>query len=116
MEMNIQIKDAQDQTAFMLMALQEIRNDGRELKKKKKAAGEEDESELLGPLLGPSFKEDGGPAPAIPEGFEIPDNLEFVGLDVNLQVGFKRLRWALLSSESRFISDAIWKAESNYEK
>lgn len=116
MEMNIEIKDAQDQTAFMLMALQEIRNDGRELKKKQEAAGEGDEVELLGPLLGPTIKEDGGPAPPIPEGFEVPENLEFVGLELNLQVGFRRLRWALLNSESTFISDVVWKSESNYEK
>jgi hypothetical protein len=116
MEMNIQIKDAQDQTAFMLSALQEIRADGRELKKKQEKSGEEEEGELLGPLLGPVIKEDGGPAPPIPDGFEVPENLDFVGLELNLQVGFRRLRWALLSSESTFISEGVWKAESNYDK
>jgi hypothetical protein len=116
MEMNIEIKDALDQTSFMLMALQEIRNDGRELKKKQEATSEDEVAELLGPLLGPNFKEDGGPAPTIPDGFEVPENLEFVGPELNLLVGFKRLRWALLSSESTFVSDAVWKAESNYDK
>jgi hypothetical protein len=116
MEMNIQIKDALDQTSFMLMALQEIRNDGRELKKKQEATDEDDGADLLGPLLGPSIKDDGGPAPTIPNGFEIPQNLEFVGPELNLLVGFRRLRWALLSSESTFVSDAVWKAASNYDK
>ncbi|KAG7365016.1 protein of unknown function DUF4782 containing protein [Nitzschia inconspicua] len=115
MEMNIEIKDAQDQTSFMLMALQEIRNDGRELKKKQEATGEEGDAALLGPLLGPAIKEDAGPAPEIPEGFEVPENLEFVGLEVTLQVGFRRLRWALLSSESSFVWDAVWKTESKYD-
>ncbi|KAL3906036.1 MAG: hypothetical protein SGARI_004182, partial [Bacillariaceae sp.] len=116
MEMNIQIKDAQDQTAFMLSALQEIRADGRELKKKQEKSGEDEEGELLGPLLGPAIKEDGGAAPSPPDGFEMPENLEFVGLELNLQVGFRRLRWALLSAKSSFISEVIWKAESNYDK
>ncbi|KAL3922039.1 MAG: hypothetical protein SGARI_006544 [Bacillariaceae sp.] len=116
MEMNIQIKDAQDQTAFMLAALQEIRADGRELKKKQEKAGEEEAGELLGPLLGPAIKEDSGPAPSIPEGFVVPENLESIGLDVNLQVGFRRLRWAFLSSESTFISEGVWKSESNYDE
>mmetsp|Transcript_26557 Transcript_26557/g.49577 ORF Transcript_26557/g.49577 Transcript_26557/m.49577 type:complete len:244 (+) Transcript_26557:3-734(+) len=98
----------------MLSALQEIRADGRELKKKKEKAGAE-EPELLGPLLGPAIKEDNGPAPPIPDGFEIPANLDFVGLELNLQVGFRRLRWALLSSDSTFISEGVWKAESKYD-
>jgi hypothetical protein len=116
MEMDIQIKDALDQTSFMLMALQEIRNDGRELKKKQQAIGEDEGVDLLGPLLGPSVKADSGPAPTIPDGFEIPENFEFVGPELNLLVGFKRLRWALLSSESTFVSEAVWRAESNYDK
>lgn len=116
MEMEIRIKDAQDQTAFMLMALKEIRADGRELKKKQEKSVEDEEADLIGPILGPAIKEDNGPAPAAPDGFELPDNLEFVGLEVSLQVGFRRLRWALLSSQSAFMTEGVWKAESNYDK
>lgn len=116
MEMDINMRDSQTQAAFMLSALQEIRADGRELKKKQKEVGSEDQAELLGPLLGPAIKEDSGPAPSKPDGFETPENLEFVGLELNLRVGFRRLRWAILSSESSFISEAVFKAESSYEK
>ncbi len=113
--MDIQINDAQNQTAFMLAALQEIRADGRELKKKQETEGKE-EGDLLGPLLGPAIKEDNEPAPPIPDGFEIPENLEFVGLELNVQVGYRRLRWAFLNSQSLFISEGVWKAESKYDK
>jgi hypothetical protein len=116
MEMDITMRDAQTQAAFMLSALQEIRADGRQLKKKQEEVGSEVNVDLLGPLLGPLIKEDSGPAPSIPDGFQLPENLEFVGLELNLRVGFSRLRWAILSSESTFISEAVFKAESNYEK
>ncbi len=114
--MDITMKDAQTQAAFMLSALQEIRADGRQLKKKQEEVGSEVKVDLLGPLLGPLIKEDSGPAPSIPDGFELPENLEFVGLELNLRVGFSRLRWAILSSESTFVSEAVFKAESKYEK
>jgi hypothetical protein len=116
MEMDIQINDAKNQTAFMLSALQLIRADGRELKKKQREAGAEEEGGLLGPLLGPAIKEDSGAAPLPPDGYVVPENLEFIGLELNLQVGFRRLRWALLSSESTFITEGVWKAASNYDK
>mmetsp|Transcript_7423 Transcript_7423/g.16779 ORF Transcript_7423/g.16779 Transcript_7423/m.16779 type:complete len:631 (+) Transcript_7423:983-2875(+) len=116
MEMNIQIQDAESQAVCMLSALQEIRTDSRKLKKKQEKAGSADgPAELLGPLLGPAIKDDSKSAPPIPDGFEIPENLENVSLELNLQVGFQRLRWALLSSESSFIKDVVWKTELNYD-
>lgn len=116
MEMNIQIQDAETQAVCMLSALQEIRTDSRALRKKKEKSGSaEGEVELLGPLLGPAIKDDSKPAPPVPPGFEIPENLEFVSLELNLQVGFQRLRWALLSAESSFVKDAVWKTELNYD-
>jgi len=100
----------------MLSALQEIRADSRALKKKQEKAGSvEGQADLLGPMLGPVIKDDKGPAPPIPDGFEIPENLEFVGLELNLLVGFQRLRWALLNSESTFMQDVVWKVELNYD-
>ena len=75
--MNIQIKDAEGQTAFMLSALKEIRADGKELKKKQETSGEDEGGELVGPLLGPAIKEDSGAAPPAPDGFELPENFEF---------------------------------------
>ena len=76
----------------------------------------EGEADLLGPLLGPPIKGDKAPAPPVPDGFKIPENLDFVGLELNLLVGFKRLRWALLSSESAFVQDVVWKVELKYDK
>ena len=101
----------------MLSALQEIRADSRALKKKQEKVGSaEDQEDLLGPMLGPAIKDDNKPAPPIPENSDLPQNLEFVSLELNLQVGFKRLRWALLSSESAFIQDVVWKVELKYDK
>ena len=115
--MDIQIHGAGTQAACMLSALQEIRADSRALKKKKEKAGStEGQAILLGPMLGPAIKADAKLATPIPQNFKIPDNLEFVSLELNLQVGFQRLRWALLSSESSFMRDVVWKAELNYDK
>lgn len=116
MEMDVVIRDSQHQAAFMISALKEIRADGRELKKKKEGEMAESGAELLGPLLGPMIKEDTGPAPPIPEGFEVPENLEFVGLELSLTVGFRRLRWAILNKDSKFITEAVYRVESNYAK
>ena len=116
MEMDVVIKDSQHQAPFMISALKEIRADGRELKKKQDGESAESEVELLGPLLGPMIKEDSSPAPPIPDGFELPENLEFVGLELIVGVGFRRLRWAILNKDSKFILDAVYKTESNYEE
>lgn len=117
MEMDIQIHNAGTQAACMLSALQEIRAGSRALKKKQEKAGStEGQADLLGPMLGPAIKGDAKPAPSIPNGFEIPENLEVVSLELNVQVGFQRFRWALLSSKSSFIRDVVWKLELNYDK
>lgn len=111
------IHDTETQAVCMLSALQEIRADSRALKKKQEKEGSaEDQEDLLGPMLGPAIKDDSKPAPPIPDNFVEPENLEFVCLELNLLVGFKRLRWALLSSESAFTQDVVWKVELNYDK
>jgi len=109
MEMEIKIERAGNQAAFMLSALREIRADGRELKKKQQETESLDTDVFLGPLLGPSIKEDKGPAVEIP-GFKLPENLEFVSLELEVPCGFQRLRWALCHKDSKFILDAILKA------
>lgn len=113
--MDIGIRDASTQAAFMLAALREMRADGRE-QKKKKQEGDGTQVVILGPLLGPAIKGDKNVAPTKPEGFEIPTNLDFVGLELDVPVGFKRLRWALLSSESTFMIEAVFRGEVKYEK
>mmetsp|Transcript_1985 Transcript_1985/g.5493 ORF Transcript_1985/g.5493 Transcript_1985/m.5493 type:complete len:415 (-) Transcript_1985:19-1263(-) len=115
MEMRVGIKEAPQQAGFMLSALREIRDDGRQLKQKQKESESVDKASLLGPLLGPAVKEDKGPAPPPPDGFVVPESLEFVGLELDLPVGFKRLRWALLNTSCSFTTDAVWNAEAKYE-
>ena len=114
--MDIGIRGASTQAAFMISALREIRADGREQKKKKQQEGDAAAGVILGPLLGPAVKSDSGPAPPKPAGFEIPSNLAFVGLELDVPVGFKRLRWALLSSSSTFMEQAVFRQEAKYEK
>jgi hypothetical protein len=114
MEMDISVEQARYQGAFMLAALRELREDSRELKKKREETESADKGAVLGPLLGPAIKSDKGPATP-PPGFAPPENLEFVGLETDLPVGFKRLRWALLSSDSKFCTEAVFAAEAKYE-
>jgi hypothetical protein len=115
MEMEIKVCRTETQAAFMMSALREIRVDGQELKKKIEQSESREKGLVLGPLLGPAIPSDKGPAPPLPDGFEIPDNLEYIGLELNLPVGFRRLRWAMLSSRSTFITEALYKTEARYE-
>jgi hypothetical protein len=116
MEMEVDIRDASTQAAFMLSALRELRADGRELKKKRKESELASKGTILGPLLGPRIKSDAGPAPPKPQGFVIPENLEFIGLELDLPVGFRRLRWAILNSTSTFVTEGVFRSEAQYEK
>mmetsp|Transcript_833 Transcript_833/g.1322 ORF Transcript_833/g.1322 Transcript_833/m.1322 type:complete len:971 (+) Transcript_833:90-3002(+) len=113
MEMEIGVKVAKNQAAFMLSALRELRADDRDKKKKEQESKAGEKGAVIGPLLGPAIKADKGPAEP-PQGFSPPENLEFVGLDIELPVGFRRLRWAILSTKSRFMRDAVWSAEAKY--
>eukprot|EP00980_Cylindrotheca_fusiformis_P005098 scaffold1083_cov114-Cylindrotheca_fusiformis.AAC.2 len=115
MQMDIGIRGSSTQAAFMLSALREIRADGREQKKKKQEGDTGSQIVVIGPLLGPAIKEDKSAAPPKPAGFEIPANLGFVGLELDVPVGFKRLRWAFLSSESSFMLEAVFRTEVKYE-
>jgi hypothetical protein len=114
MEMEIRVLRAENQASFMLSALREIRADGRELKKKRQETEAREVGTILGPLLGPAIKADKGRA-VEPVGFVLPPNLEYVGLELDLPVGFRRLRWAYLSRQSSFVTEALWKTESKYE-
>jgi hypothetical protein len=98
---------------LQLSALRAMRADGEE--QKRHGSHAEEKSNILGPLLGPAVPADSAPAMP-PENFELPDNLEFIGLELELPVGFKRLRWAILNSESTFVTEAVFKAEARYEK
>jgi VAD1 Analog of StAR-related lipid transfer domain len=93
-----------------------MRADGAE-KKRFGSHTDDDEGKanILGPLLGPAVPADSAPS-LPPENFVLPDNLEFIGLELELPVGFKRLRWALLNSESTFVTEAVYQTEARYEK
>ena len=114
MEMEIRTRKASKQAAFMLSALREIRADGRALAKRRKESEQQEKGTTIGPLLGPAIKADKNPAEK-PEGFELPDNLEFVSLELDLPVGFRRLRWAFLHQSSEFVTEAIYRTEAKYE-
>lgn len=114
MEMECVVCRAEKQAAFMLNALREIRAGDRELKKRREETKKSEVGVILGPLLGPAIKADKGPA-VLPPGFELPPNLESVGLEVDLPVGFRRVRWALLSKKSTFMTEALFKTEAKYE-
>jgi len=108
MEMAIQVMPPDKQTAFMLSALRELREGSNE--EKKKTGDEKDINGILGNLLGKTIKADLEPPPDLSG---IPDHLEFVNLEMDLPVGFQRLRWALLSKESTFTEDVVY-AEAKY--
>ena len=100
----------------MLAALREIRDDDK--KRKKKVGGDEEDEDskpILGPMLGPAIKDDNCEAKS-PPGISIPDVLEFVGLEVDLPVGFLRLRWALLHTDSTFFHRAFLADVLKYDK
>ena len=113
--MDLSVKDAKDQASFMMAALREMRFDEKERKKKKAEAEGEEEATVLGPLLGPAIKEDRDSA-APPADFIPPDNLEDVNFEMDLPVGFRRLRWAILHKDSSFVEEAVMKTESRHEK
>ncbi|KAL7565140.1 hypothetical protein ACA910_021520 [Epithemia clementina (nom. ined.)] len=114
MEMEIRIRHASVQAAFMLSALREIRADSKDHKEKQQQGKEGGKENILGPLLGPSIPADKEVVEP-PPGFEVPEHLEFLGLELDVPVGFRRLRWALLSDESSFITEALYRVEAKYE-
>ncbi|KAL7542728.1 hypothetical protein ACHAXR_012261 [Thalassiosira sp. AJA248-18] len=109
MEMQLGIKRNNDQASFMLAALREIRNGDRKIDDEE----DEDARPIIGPLMGPAVKDDNSDAGAPPLGLEF---LEFIGLEVDLPVGFLRLRWALLHTTSSFLKDAFLADVMKYDK
>ena len=108
MEMDLVIKEASEEARFMLEALRELRNSEKILNKKKREAtdGKVVTPELRGALLGPMIKADAGPARNT-DNFIIPENLDNVTFEMELPVGFRRLRWAFLHSSSKFLLQAL---------
>ena len=99
----------------MLAALRELREDD---KKRKEKEDEGDDGEgakpIVGPLLGPLVKEDAGDV-QLPIDFHPPAGLEFEAFEVDLPIGFLRLRWALLHADSTFWKEAFFLDVMNYE-
>ena len=113
MEMNLEVKSSSDQGSFMLAMLRQMRADERNQKKEKDQVTADGGKPLLGDLLGPHIKEDKSPASPPPD-FKPPENLEYVCLEIDLPVGIRRLRWALLRSDSEFQRNAIDVVEERY--
>jgi hypothetical protein len=105
------------EAAFMLAALREMRADDRISQKKKEEieAGMEDTGGIIGPLLGPAIPKDKDDA-VEPDGFTPPPSLEYETLEMDLPVGFLRLRWAILHSPSKFRKDAVWLGAANFQE
>eukprot|EP00978_Attheya_sp_CCMP212_P000338 scaffold687_cov44-Attheya_sp.AAC.1 len=116
MEMEIEIKEARLEAAFMLAALREMRAGDRISQKKKEEieAGMEDTGGILGPLLGPAIPKDKHDA-VEPDGFAPPPSLEYETLEMDFPVGFLRLRWAILHNPSKFRKDAVWLGAANFQ-
>jgi len=114
MEMNLSVTDAKEQASFMLAALREMRKDEKARKKKKAEAEGDEEVTIIGPLLGPACKEDKDGASPPPD-FGPPDNLEDVNFEMDVPVGYRRLRWAVLHKDSDFMELAVMKTESKHE-
>jgi hypothetical protein len=116
MEMDLNIKQAQYQAAFMLEALRQLRRDEQDKQQKTSERQEGEEVEdLRGPLLGPLIVLDQEERVIVPDGFVLPDNLETVNLEVDLPVGFRRVRLAMLTN-SDFIIQAVWTDALKYSE
>lgn len=99
----------------MLAALREVRSGDKKKKRIEDGDGDDDARPVIGPLMGPTIKDDISDASA-PSGFAPPDPLEFVGLETDLPVGYLRLRWALLHSSSKFMKEAFLADVMKYDK
>jgi hypothetical protein len=97
MEMDLIVKPAKLQSTFFYDALQGIRREEVDRSKKQAEAdkGKED-IQIRGPLLGPKMKLDEIDVGPIPDNMIPPENLETVCFELDLPIGFHRLRWALL--------------------
>jgi hypothetical protein len=115
MEMQLEIKGNNKQASFMLAALRELREDDKK-RKEMEDEGEEGEGAkpIIGPLLGPLVKDDSGDV-KLPIDFNPPPALEFEAFEVDLPIGFLRLRWALLHADSTFWKDAFFVDVMKYD-
>lgn len=114
MEMDLQVKHAKQQIAFMFEVLHQMRKDEQDLKKRKTEVEEGDSGkELRGPLLGPLNEGDEKEAIGVPDDLIPPNNLENVVFDSELPIGYRRLRKALLL-ESAFLEEAVYADALNY--
>lgn len=97
MEMDLVVKHATQQSSFFYDALQIIRRDEFDKTKKQDEAHKgKDERTIRGPLLGPKMALDNFDVGPIPETLVPPENLETISMDIDLPVGYHRLRYALL--------------------
>ena len=107
MEIDLQVKYAFQQAAFMFDVLNQMIKDHHDLNKKKNEATEGVSSDITrGPLFGPLVDIDKTEVGSTID-FSEPENLEFVVFDSDLPVGYRRLRKALLFNKT-FIEEALF--------
>ena len=64
--------------------------------------------------LGPEVEMDDEELLGVPSDFDTLPKLAHLCIDIDLPVGFQRLRWAFLSSDSNFVNDEIHKKKLGY--
>ena len=112
MQMDLQVKHGHQQAAFMLDVMQQMRKDQQKFRKNTETT--EGVAEVTrGPLLGPLVDSDGLEIQNNLEEAELPQNLEFVVFNSELQVGYRRLRRAILFN-STFFEEALFLDALNY--
>jgi len=67
-------------------------------------------------ILGKGIPSDFRSAPPKPDGFELPGDLEHVGVDETLPVGYKRLRWCLLNNQCKFMPEYFYEKFQDFKK
>lgn len=117
MEMDLEVVSGTNQAAFMLEALRQIRHDERDLRRRITDA---ETAEIFpevtrGALLGAYVEADQRDVGPIPDYFVPPDDLETVVLQIDLPVGYYRLRRAFLENPA-FFTEAIFSDALQYKK
>jgi len=117
MEMVLEVATGPSQAAFLFEELRQIRKFEQELKKQISEAKEDvqDEQVVRGALLGNRVEADANTIGHIPAGLSKPLPLENTVLEIDLPVGYHRLRRAFLQTPT-FFSQAILEDGLNYEE
>ena len=117
MEIVLEVVPGPSQAAFVFEQLRQIRKQEYDLKRQISEAKEDviDEQVVRGALLGDTVAADALAVGDIPEGLSRPPIFENTVLEINLPVGYRRLRRAFLETPT-FFSVAVFGDGLNYKK